>query len=199
MTDCFGIPTAFDTPDYGVQGVPCSSTSPREPSLSHWWPPPNMPATGDPARHACCGSPRSRSFDPRPCATTSASTTAPRSGPPATLATGSSITSTRTSPPQRHDPGFYLLIRVLTLHGQSPVDVCDHVRGHVCARVEGVPPRVPAPVLSVTLFLVAGFYFESYNIARQWFAIACDQRPRVGGRRKACDLRDGDGGGRVSP
>ena len=72
------------------------------------------------------------------------------------------------------DPGFYLLIRVLNLFTDNPQWMFATLSAATYALVLRACRRIsPAPALSVALFVVAGFYFESYNIARQWFAIAC--------------------------
>ena len=72
------------------------------------------------------------------------------------------------------DPGFYLLIRVLNLFTDNPQWMFAIMSAATYALVLRACRRLsPSPVFSVTLFLVAGFYFESYNIARQWFAIVC--------------------------
>lgn len=72
------------------------------------------------------------------------------------------------------DPGFYLLIRVLNLFTDNPQWMFATLSATTYALVLRACRRIsPAPALSVALFVVAGFYFESYNIARQWFAIAC--------------------------
>ncbi len=72
------------------------------------------------------------------------------------------------------DPGFYLLIRLLNVFTDNPQWMFATISAATYALVLRACRRLsPVPVLSVALFLVAGFYFESYNIARQWFAIAC--------------------------
>lgn len=72
------------------------------------------------------------------------------------------------------DPGFYLLIRVLNVFTDNPQWMFAVISAATYALVLRAARRLsPAPVLTVALFLAAGFYFESYNIARQWFAIAC--------------------------
>ncbi len=72
------------------------------------------------------------------------------------------------------DPGFYLLIRLLNLFTDNPQWMFAAMSAATYALVLRACRRVsPAPALSVALFIVAGFYFETYNIARQWFAIAC--------------------------
>lgn len=79
-----------------------------------------------------------------------------------------------TPPAPGMDPGFYLLIRVLNLFTDNPQWMFALMSAATYALVLRACRRVsPAPALSVALFVVAGFYFESYNIARQWFAIAC--------------------------
>ena len=72
------------------------------------------------------------------------------------------------------DPGFYLLIRILNLITDNPQWMFAFLSAVTYALVIRACCRLsPDPVLSLALFLVAGFYFESLNIARQWFAIAC--------------------------
>lgn len=72
------------------------------------------------------------------------------------------------------DPGFYALIRILNLFTDNPQWMFAFLSAVIYALVIRACRRLsPDPVLSLALFLVAGFYFESLNIARQWFAIAC--------------------------
>lgn len=72
------------------------------------------------------------------------------------------------------DPGFYALIRILNLFTDNPQWMFAFLSAATYALVIRVCRRLsPDSVLSLALFLVAGFYFESLNIARQWFAIAC--------------------------
>ena len=72
------------------------------------------------------------------------------------------------------DPGFYALIRILNLFTDNPQWMFAFLSAATYALVIRACRRLsPDPVLSLALFLVAGFYFESLNIARQWFAIAC--------------------------
>lgn len=72
------------------------------------------------------------------------------------------------------DPGFYLLIRLLNLFTDNPQWMFACLSAATYALVLRACRRVsPAPALSVALFVLAGFYFETYNIARQWFGIAC--------------------------
>lgn len=72
------------------------------------------------------------------------------------------------------DPGFYALIRILNLFTDNPQWMFAFLSAATYALVIRACHRLsPDPVLSLALFLVAGFYFESLNIARQWFAIAC--------------------------
>lgn len=82
------------------------------------------------------------------------------------------------------DPGFYLLIRLLNLFTDNPQWMFACLSAATYALVLRACRRVsPAPALSVALFVLAGFYFETYNIARQWFGIAWrPQRPGVGRR-----------------
>lgn len=72
------------------------------------------------------------------------------------------------------DPGFYALIRILNLFTDNPQWMFAFLSAATYALVIRACRRLsPDPALSLALFLVAGFYFESLNIARQWFAIAC--------------------------
>lgn len=72
------------------------------------------------------------------------------------------------------DPGFYALIRIFNLFTDNPQWMFAFLSAATYALVIRACRRLsPDPVLSLALFLVAGFYFESLNIARQWFAIAC--------------------------
>ncbi len=72
------------------------------------------------------------------------------------------------------DPGFYALIRFLNLFTDNPQWMFAFLSAATYALVIRACRRLSSdPVLSLALFLVAGFYFESLNIARQWFAIAC--------------------------
>ena len=72
------------------------------------------------------------------------------------------------------DPGFYALIRILNLFTDNPQWMFAFLSAVTYALVIRACRRLsPNPVLSLALFLVAGFYFESLNIARQWLAIAC--------------------------
>lgn len=72
------------------------------------------------------------------------------------------------------DPGFYALIRILNLFTDNPQWMFAFLSAATYALVIRACRRLsPDPVLSLALFLIAGFYFESLNIARQWLAIAC--------------------------
>ena len=72
------------------------------------------------------------------------------------------------------DLGFYALIRVLNLFSSNPQWMFAALSALSCGLTLRACRRVSSmPAFSVALFLFAGFYFESLNIARQWVAIAC--------------------------
>ena len=76
--------------------------------------------------------------------------------------------------PADGDVGFYALIKLVGLFS----DNAQWLFVLLSALVYGLTLRAlrrlsAAPVLSVALFLAAGFYFESYSIQKQWVAIAC--------------------------
>ncbi len=72
------------------------------------------------------------------------------------------------------DLGFYALIRALNLFSDNPQWMFAALSALSCGLTLRACRRLSCdPVFSVALFLVAGFYFESLNIARQWVAIAC--------------------------
>ncbi len=72
------------------------------------------------------------------------------------------------------DLGFYALIRVLNLFSSNPQWMFASLSALSCGLTLRACRRLSdMPAFSVALFLFAGFYFESLNIARQWVAIAC--------------------------
>ncbi len=72
------------------------------------------------------------------------------------------------------DLGFYALIRVLNLFTSNAQWMFAALAALSCGLTLRACRRLSAmPAFSVALFIVAGFYFESLNIARQWVAIAC--------------------------
>ncbi len=72
------------------------------------------------------------------------------------------------------DLGFYALIRVLNLFTSNAQWMFAALAALSCGLTLRACRRLSAmPALSVALFIMAGFYFESLNIARQWVAIAC--------------------------
>ena len=72
------------------------------------------------------------------------------------------------------DLGFYALIRVLNLFTGNPQWMFAVMSALSCGLTLRACRRLsPMPAVSVALFMVAGFYFEGLNIARQWVAIAC--------------------------
>ena len=72
------------------------------------------------------------------------------------------------------DPGFIGLIRLIQALGGNPQLLFVITSAIVCWLVVRACRRVSCyPALSLALFLVAGLYLESFNIIRQWIAIAC--------------------------
>lgn len=72
------------------------------------------------------------------------------------------------------DPGFLGLIRLVQALGGNPQLIFVITSALVCGLVVRACRRVSChPALSLALFLVAGLYLESFNIVRQWIAIAC--------------------------
>lgn len=72
------------------------------------------------------------------------------------------------------DPGFLALIRLVRALGGNPQLLFVITSAIVCGLVVRACRRVScSPALSLALFLVAGLYLESFNIVRQWIAIAC--------------------------
>ncbi len=96
------------------------------------------------------------------------------------------------------DPGFLALIRLTVALGGNVQWFFVITSALVCGLTLRTCRRLScSPTLSVALFLVAGLYLESFNIVRQWVAIACvlnafawvgwsgedgDDRPQVGRR-----------------
>ena len=72
------------------------------------------------------------------------------------------------------DPSFQGLIWLVSLFHGSTQWVFVITSALVCGLVVRACRRVSCcPALSLALFLVAGLYLESFNIIRQWIAIAC--------------------------
>lgn len=96
------------------------------------------------------------------------------------------------------DAGYLALIRLIVALGGNVQWLFAITSALVCGLALRACRRLScSPTLSVALFLVAGLYLESYNIIRQWIAIACvlnafcwvgwseadgDGHPRVGRR-----------------
>ena len=75
---------------------------------------------------------------------------------------------------QGMDPGFVALVRGLAALGADAQWLFAVTSGVVVALTLRAARRLSdEPVTTVALFLVAGLYFESLNIIRQWIAIAC--------------------------
>lgn len=86
------------------------------------------------------------------------------------------------------DVGFYALIRLLGLVTDNPQWMFAVLAAITYALVLRACRRLSvSPLLSLALFLVAGLYLESYNIARQWVAIACVLNGLAAVRRDAGD------------
>lgn len=72
------------------------------------------------------------------------------------------------------DPAWQGLIYFISFLGGNAQWFFVVTSALVCALVLRACKRLSCtPLLSVALFLVAGLYLESYNIIRQWIAIAC--------------------------
>lgn len=72
------------------------------------------------------------------------------------------------------DIGFVALIRILGLFTDNAQWLFVTTSAFIIGLVLRACWRLsPYPTLSVALFLAAGLYLESFNIVRQWMAIAC--------------------------
>ncbi|WP_308003075.1 EpsG family protein [uncultured Parolsenella sp.] len=96
------------------------------------------------------------------------------------------------------DAGYLALIRLIVALGGNVQWFFAITSALVCGLTLRACRRLScSPTLSVAIFLVAGLYLESFNIVRQWIAVACvlnafgwvgwsdedgDARPRVGRR-----------------
>lgn len=75
---------------------------------------------------------------------------------------------------QGMDIGFVALIRVLWTISKSPQLLFAVSSAFIYALMMRACKRLSLhPVFSLALFFIAGFYFETYNIIRQWMALAC--------------------------
>ncbi|WP_028264000.1 EpsG family protein [Atopobium fossor] len=75
---------------------------------------------------------------------------------------------------QGMDIGFIVLIRVLWMVSKSSQVLFAVTSAFIYLLILRAVKRLSIhPALSITLFFVAGFYFETYNIIRQWMALAC--------------------------
>lgn len=72
------------------------------------------------------------------------------------------------------DAGYLALIRLIVALGGNVQWLFAITSALVCGLTLRACRRLScSPTLSVALFLTAGLYLESYNIIRQWIAIAC--------------------------
>lgn len=72
------------------------------------------------------------------------------------------------------DPSYLALIRIINAFGGNAQWLFVISSAVICGLVVRACRRVScSPALSFALFLVAGLYLESFNIVRQWMAIAC--------------------------
>ena len=76
--------------------------------------------------------------------------------------------------PQGMDIGFVLLIRVLWSISTSPQLLFAVSSAFIYLLMLRACKRLSIhPTFTLALFFVAGFYFETYNLLRQWMALAC--------------------------
>lgn len=76
-------------------------------------------------------------------------------------------------PNEGMDPGFAVLGRIVAAFTDNPQWLFVVTSAIVCGLVLRAIRRLSRdPFFAVVLFLVAGLYLESYNIVRQWIAIA---------------------------